>query len=105
MLENVKKGWITTLFGVLFLLAVLTLIIFPMFRPNFNADSITLLNCSSGDSFTICSNCKPSILNASLTGVVVSAKPDDSPILFRNSSARSIILSKFKTSSKKQWIR
>lgn len=43
MLENIKKGIITTIFGVLFLLGSLTYMVWPIFTPDFAVDSVVLI--------------------------------------------------------------
>lgn len=44
MLGNIKKGIITTIFGILFLLATLVYLVFPMFKEGFDSDSIIILS-------------------------------------------------------------
>ena len=43
MLENIKKGIITTIFGILFLLGSLTYMLWPLFMPEFDVESIILI--------------------------------------------------------------
>ena len=43
MLENVKKGIVTTIFGILFLLGSLTYMLWPIFVNEFSTDSVVLM--------------------------------------------------------------
>ena len=42
-LENIKKGWVTTIIGSLFLVADLSLFIYPMFKNDFEVNNTMLL--------------------------------------------------------------
>jgi len=43
MLENIKKGIITTIFGILFLLGSLTYMLWPIFTPDFDVEATVLM--------------------------------------------------------------
>lgn len=42
-IKNIKKGWITTTIGILFLIADFVLFVFPFFRNEFKIDSVVLI--------------------------------------------------------------
>ena len=42
MVNNIKKGWVTSIFGVLFLLGSLVYMMFPLFAE-FDSDSIIVM--------------------------------------------------------------
>ena len=41
--KNIKRGWVTSIFGILFLLASLVMMVFPLFNNDFNVDSVVLI--------------------------------------------------------------
>lgn len=41
--KNIKRGWVTSIFGILFLLAALIIMIFPIFKNEFEVDSVVLI--------------------------------------------------------------
>ena len=43
MLGNIRKGIITTIIGILFLLGSLFYFIYPMFTPDYVVDSVVLI--------------------------------------------------------------
>ena len=43
MVNNIKKGIITSIFGVMFLLGAFVYGLYPMFSPDYTVDSIVLI--------------------------------------------------------------